>query len=280
MYTLGYSFKPWTKPKAIADGPSILEYLRETAKSNGVDKRIRFGHRVKRASWSSHDARWTVEAERGPDREPVRFTCSFLFMCSGYYNYAEGYTPQFPGAERFAGRIVHPQKWTRGHRLRQQARRRHRQRCDSGDDRAGDGEDRCARDDAATLADLRHLDACRGLHCERPAAPAADEARVPADALEERAVRHAVLPAEPPPARAHQEADPQRRAQGGSVPTTTSARISRRATTRGISACASCRTATCSKRSRRAASTSSRTRSRRSRRRASRCARASSWKRT
>jgi monooxygenase len=112
MYTLGYSFKPWTKPKAIADGPSILEYLRETATSNGVDKRIRFGHRVKRASWSSHDARWTVEAERGPDREPVRFTCNFLFMCSGYYNYAEGYTPQFPGAERFAGRIVHPQKWT------------------------------------------------------------------------------------------------------------------------------------------------------------------------
>jgi cation diffusion facilitator CzcD-associated flavoprotein CzcO len=112
MYTLGYSFKPWTKPKAIADGPSILEYLRETATSNGVDKRIRFGHRVKRASWSSHDACWTVEAERGPNREPVRFTCNFLFMCSGYYNYAEGYTPQFPGAERFAGRIVHPQKWT------------------------------------------------------------------------------------------------------------------------------------------------------------------------
>jgi monooxygenase len=112
MYTLGYSFKPWTKAKAIADGPSILEYLRETATSNGVDKRIRFGHRVKRASWSSQDARWTVEAERGPDCEPVRFTCNFLFMCSGYYNYAEGYTPHFPGAERFAGRIVHPQKWT------------------------------------------------------------------------------------------------------------------------------------------------------------------------
>jgi monooxygenase len=112
MYTLGYSFKPWTKPKAIADGPSILEYLRETATSHGVDRRIRFRHRAKSASWSSQDARWTVEAERGPDREPVRFTCNFLFMCSGYYNYAEGYTPQFPGAERFAGRIVHPQKWT------------------------------------------------------------------------------------------------------------------------------------------------------------------------
>ena len=112
MYTLGYSFRPWTKPKAIADGPSILEYLKDTAKSYGVDKHIRFGHRVKSAAWSSQDARWTVEAERGAERVPVRLTCNFLFMCSGYYNYAEGYTPQFPGAERFAGRIVHPQKWT------------------------------------------------------------------------------------------------------------------------------------------------------------------------
>ena len=112
MYTLGYSFRPWTHAKAIADGPAILEYLRDTAKSYGIEKHIRFGHRVKRAAWSSQDARWTVEAERGSEREPVRFTCNFLFMCSGYYNYAEGYTPQFPGAERFAGRIVHPQKWT------------------------------------------------------------------------------------------------------------------------------------------------------------------------
>jgi monooxygenase len=112
MYTLGYSFKPWTKPKAIADGPAILEYLKETAQSHGIDKHIRFGHRVKRAAWSSQHARWTVEAERGPAREPVHFTCDFLFMCSGYYNYVEGYTPQFPGSERFAGRIVHPQKWT------------------------------------------------------------------------------------------------------------------------------------------------------------------------
>jgi cation diffusion facilitator CzcD-associated flavoprotein CzcO len=112
MYTLGYSFRPWTHAKAIADGPAILGYLKDTAKTYGVDQRIRFGHRVKSAAWSSDDARWTVEAERGPQREPVRFTCNFLFMCSGYYNYAEGYTPQFPGTERFAGRIVHPQKWT------------------------------------------------------------------------------------------------------------------------------------------------------------------------
>ncbi len=115
MYTLGYSFKPWTEPKAIADGPSILRYLEETASEYGVDRHIRYRHRVKTASWSSEDARWTVEAERGADGtagETVRFTCKFLFMCTGYYRYDEGYTPDFPGMERFAGRIVHPQKWT------------------------------------------------------------------------------------------------------------------------------------------------------------------------
>jgi monooxygenase len=112
MYTLGYSFRPWTHAKAIADGPAILDYLRETAHTYGIEKHIRFHHLVKRAAWSSQDAHWTVDAERGPDREPVRFTCNFLFMCSGYYNYNEGYTPQFAGTERFAGRIVHPQKWT------------------------------------------------------------------------------------------------------------------------------------------------------------------------
>ena len=116
MFTLGYSFRPWTEPKAIADGSRILNYVRETAVDNGIDKKIRFHHRVKRASWSSPDARWTVEAERGQGDEGVaeivRFTCNFLFMCSGYYNYENGYSPEFPGAKDFAGRIVHPQKWT------------------------------------------------------------------------------------------------------------------------------------------------------------------------
>ena len=111
MYTLGYSFKPWTDPKAIADGPSILRYVRETAKENGIDRHIRYQHRAVRASWSSTDAKWTVEAERGPNKEIVRFTCSFLYMCSGYYSYQEGYTPEFAGADRFKGQIVHPQKW-------------------------------------------------------------------------------------------------------------------------------------------------------------------------
>jgi monooxygenase len=114
MFTLGYSFKPWTEPKAIADGPRILNYVRETAADNGIDKKIRFNHRVKRASWSSPDAHWTVEVERGlvGESETVHFTCGFLFMCSGYYKYEQGYSPEFPGAQDFAGRIVHPQKWT------------------------------------------------------------------------------------------------------------------------------------------------------------------------
>lgn len=112
MYTLGFSFKPWKNPRAIADGPSILEYLSETAREYGLDRKIRFRHRATKASWSSEDARWTVEVERGEAKEVVRYTCNFLFMCSGYYRYEAGYTPDFPGAERFRGRIVHPQKWT------------------------------------------------------------------------------------------------------------------------------------------------------------------------
>ena len=111
MYTLGYRFKPWREAKAIADGPSIRKYVRDTASENGIDKNIRFGHQVKSADWSTENARWTVEAESGPQKFIVRFTCNFLFMCSGYYDYAGGYTPDFPGAANFAGRIVHPQKW-------------------------------------------------------------------------------------------------------------------------------------------------------------------------
>jgi cation diffusion facilitator CzcD-associated flavoprotein CzcO len=109
MYTLGYSFRPWTEAKAIADGPSILQYVNDTARDHGIDQHIRYRHHVKRAAWSTPDARWTVEAD-GPDG-PVAFTCNFLFMCSGYYNYAQGHTPDFADADKFAGRIVHPQFW-------------------------------------------------------------------------------------------------------------------------------------------------------------------------
>jgi monooxygenase len=110
MYTLGYSFKPWEEPKAIADGPSILKYVKDTARDYGIDARIRFRHQVRRASWSTQDACWTVECES--EGKVVRFTCNFLFACGGYYKYSEGYTPEFPGIGRFKGRVVHPQKWT------------------------------------------------------------------------------------------------------------------------------------------------------------------------
>jgi len=110
MYTLGYGFKPWTNAKAIADGPAILSYVRETSAENGVEPHIRYNHWVKRASWSSADARWTVEAEK-PNGETARFTCSFLSMCSGYYRYAAGYTPEWQGMNDFKGAFVHPQHW-------------------------------------------------------------------------------------------------------------------------------------------------------------------------
>ncbi|HXX01947.1 MAG TPA: NAD(P)/FAD-dependent oxidoreductase, partial [Candidatus Acidoferrales bacterium] len=109
MHTLGYRFRPWSEAKAIADGPSILSYIRETAGEYGIDRKIRFNRRVVRASWSSPDARWTIEAT-GPDG-PVEFTCNFLYMCSGYYEYESGYMPGWPGMDRFTGRTVHPQQW-------------------------------------------------------------------------------------------------------------------------------------------------------------------------
>ncbi len=112
MFTLSYSFRPWTHAKAIAGGRTILSYIRDTAREYGVEERIRFGCRVKAASWSSADARWTVEVERGREREIVRLTCGFLLMCAGYYAYEAGYLPDFPGLERFQGRVVHPQRWT------------------------------------------------------------------------------------------------------------------------------------------------------------------------
>jgi cation diffusion facilitator CzcD-associated flavoprotein CzcO len=110
MFTLGYSFRPWEEAKAIADGPDILRYIRDTAREYDVDRHIRFGHRVVGARWSSEDARWTVTAER-EDGETVELTCGFFFGCSGYYRYDEGYSPDFEGIERFGGEVVHPQHW-------------------------------------------------------------------------------------------------------------------------------------------------------------------------
>jgi cation diffusion facilitator CzcD-associated flavoprotein CzcO len=111
MHTLGYRFKPWRAAKAIADGPAILEYVKETAAEYGVDRHIRYQHLATRASWSSDDATWTLEALRRDNGETVRFTCNFLFMCAGYYSYRHGYTPELEGIESFKGKLVHPQQW-------------------------------------------------------------------------------------------------------------------------------------------------------------------------
>ena len=109
MYTLGYIFEPWTEAKAIADGPNILNYVKRTAAKYGIDKHIRFNHHVKVASWSTQDARWTVTAVT--EGREVQYSCNFLFMCSGYYNYAKGHRPEFAGEGDFAGQIIHPQFW-------------------------------------------------------------------------------------------------------------------------------------------------------------------------
>ena len=109
MFTLGYSFKPWTDPKAIADGPSILRYIEETARENGIDEKIRYSQRMISADWSSANARWTVAIETPNGRASC--TCGFLYMCSGYYRYDHGYLPAFAGMGDFGGQIVHPQAW-------------------------------------------------------------------------------------------------------------------------------------------------------------------------
>ena len=109
MFTLGYRFKPWTDSKTLADGPAILSYVRETAREHGVEDKIRYGHKVVGLSWSSEQARWTVRVDQ--QGEQTEMTCSFVFLCSGYYDYDGGYTPEFEGIDRFKGQIVHPQKW-------------------------------------------------------------------------------------------------------------------------------------------------------------------------
>jgi cation diffusion facilitator CzcD-associated flavoprotein CzcO len=113
MYTMGYDSKPWQDAKAIADGPSILAYVKEAATERGLEQRIRFQHRVKSAAWSSSEGRWTVEAETG-DGEHVQFACNFLLVCSGYYSYEGGHQPDFAGLAEFKGDVVHPQAWPQG----------------------------------------------------------------------------------------------------------------------------------------------------------------------
>lgn len=112
MHTLGYSFRPWTADEAIADGAAILAYIEETAQVHGIDRHIQFDTKVLEARWSSADAKWTVTVSRGETAQTEQITCGFLFACSGYYDYDEGYTPPFEGRDEFEGPVVHPQQWT------------------------------------------------------------------------------------------------------------------------------------------------------------------------
>ena len=111
MHTLGFNFKPWTEAKSIADGPSILQYLKQTVAQFGIDKHIRYGQLVTKAQWSTDDAQWTVTSTNKATGASNTITCSFLFMCSGYYSYKKGHTPEFAGRERFKGLVIHPQEW-------------------------------------------------------------------------------------------------------------------------------------------------------------------------
>ncbi|MDI2129938.1 flavin-containing monooxygenase [Yinghuangia seranimata] len=114
MFTLGYPFKPWQDAKAIADGDSILRYIKATAAEFGIDRRIRYGTRVLSADWSTRDARWTLETERTAadgSTELASLTCDFVYSCTGYYDYGQGHDPQFPGVESYTGTLVHPQFW-------------------------------------------------------------------------------------------------------------------------------------------------------------------------
>jgi len=110
LYTFGYEFRPWTEPESIARGDRILAYLEDTVRDEGIRDRIRFGHRVTSAAWSSADARWRVVVD-GADGLETTLTCSWIICATGYYRYDAGYTPELAGLDRFRGRVVHPQQW-------------------------------------------------------------------------------------------------------------------------------------------------------------------------
>ena len=111
MYTLGYNFKPWSDPQAIADGPAIRRYIEATAREHGIDQHIRYQHKVLKAQWCSASATWTLEVQCGAESAPRLINCQYLMMCTGYYRYEAGYTPEFKGCEQFQGEVIHPQLW-------------------------------------------------------------------------------------------------------------------------------------------------------------------------
>ena len=111
MHTMGFRFKPWTEPKTIADGPSIIKYLKEALEENNLEEKIQFQKKVLSSSWNTSEALWTLEVEDQSSKSIELMTCNILYLCGGYYNYDEGYTPEFKGKDNFQGQIIHPQKW-------------------------------------------------------------------------------------------------------------------------------------------------------------------------
>ena len=264
MHTLGYRFRPWTAAKSIADG-AVDPRLRARDRARGSASTARSASATAScgAEWSSAEARWTVEVERADTRrDACSLTCGFLWVCSGYYRYDEGYTPEFPGVERFGGAGRPPPALAGGPRLRRQAGRRDRQRRDRGDAGAGDGRAGRPRDDAAALADLHRLAAGRRPDRQRAAPLPARQGRLRDRALEERAAPGADLPAQPPPPASWSSSSSARASSARCRPATTSTSTSSRRTTPGTSACAWCPTATSSRRSATATRRSSPTRSR------------------
>jgi cation diffusion facilitator CzcD-associated flavoprotein CzcO len=116
MYTYAYSFKPWTDTKVIADGPTILKYIRDTAEENGIVEKIRYGTKVLKADWSDQTNTWSITVRQVTDGKSrtSKLTCNFLLCCAGYYSYERGYMPDFPGRDNFKGPVIHPQDWPEG----------------------------------------------------------------------------------------------------------------------------------------------------------------------
>ena len=216
MFTLGYSFKPWTEPRRSPTGrhPELRprDRGRERHRQEDPLQPSRQAGVVVVAG-RALDRRGRAHDGRGRDRDRG-FTCNFLFMCSGYYNYEAGYTPEFAGRSRFRRPDRASAEMARRPRLCRQARRRDRLRRDRGDAGAGDGQDRRARHHAAALADLRGGAAGGGCAGEQAAAQSVRQARLSSDPLAQRAVRHVFLPALPAQAGAGQAVDPGRRQDG------------------------------------------------------------------
>lgn len=111
MYTLGFSFRPWRDAKAIADGPAIMSYLQGAVDDDGLREKIRFSRKVTKAEWSTQRGLWTVTVHNDETAQDEVYTCNFVHLCTGYYNYEQGHRPDFPGEENFKGPVIHPQFW-------------------------------------------------------------------------------------------------------------------------------------------------------------------------